>query len=285
MSSPAAVVTTADKLGLTLFMAGIVHALVILGISFDVDVPRSVGKMLEIVLVKTPDTERPDKADFLAQENQVGSGEAEKKAVNQQQASLQPKAQEEVLSEANTTQKAAAKAKKILLQNESKLLVDASNKPVPSEDKSITAQELLEQSRKIAELQAEIEADMTSYSRRPRKAFIDSINAHKYKAATYEAAWQRKVERVGNLNYPGDVRRKKLSGALTLVVELDAGGNLLKATVKRSSGHKVIDDAALNIVKLAAPFAPLPMDLRKEYDVLVITRVWQFLNEGGLRTE
>lgn len=78
MSSPAAI-TSADKLGLTLFMAGIVHALVILGVGFDVDVPRSVGKMLEIVLVKTPDTERPDKADFLAQENQVGSGEAEKK--------------------------------------------------------------------------------------------------------------------------------------------------------------------------------------------------------------
>lgn len=190
-----------------------------------------------------------------------------------------------MLSEANKTQKAAAKAKKILLQNESKLLVEASNKPVPEEEKSITTADLLKQNQEIAKLQAEIQADMTSYSRRPRKAFIDSINAHKYKAATYEAAWQRKVERVGNLNYPGDVRRKKLSGTLTLVVELDAGGSLLKATVTRSSGYKAIDDAALNIVRLAAPFAPLPMDLRKDYDVLVITRVWQFLNEGGLRTK
>ncbi|PCH85086.1 MAG: energy transducer TonB [Piscirickettsiaceae bacterium] len=266
-------------------MAGVVHALVILGVSFDVDVPKTVGKMLEIVLVKTPDIERPDKADFLAQENQVGSGEADEKAINQQQASFKAQALEKVVANDVKTQKAAAKAKKILLQEQSKIAVEASNKPIPDEEKQLTAVELLKQAQEIAQLEAEIQEAITSYSRRPRKLHINSINAHKYKAASYEAAWQRKVERVGNLNYPGEVRRKKLSGTLVLSVELYADGNLKKIIINRRSGHKVIDDAAINIVKLAAPFAPLPIELRKDVDILVITRTWQFLNEGGLRTK
>lgn len=280
-----ATITSGDKLGLTFFMAGVVHALVILGVSFDVDVPKTVGKMLEIVLVKTPDTERPDKADFLAQENQVGSGEAEEKAINQQQASPLEQAAEKVMSDDAKTQKAAAKAKKILLQDSSNVAVEASNKPVPDEEKQLTAVELLKQAQEIAQLESEIQESITSYSKRPRKLHINSINAHKYKAASYEAAWQRKVERIGNLNYPGEVRRKKLSGTLVLSVELYADGNLKKIIINRRSGHKIIDDAAVNIVKLAAPFAPLPIELRKDVDILVITRTWQFLNESGLRTK
>ena len=279
-----ATVCAADKLGLTIFMAGVVHALVILGVSFEADLRPAVGKILEVVLVQTPDKERPDKADFLAQENQVGSGEAEEKALNQQQANNQPQAEEKVVADDSKTQQAAAQAKKVLLQKKSDLEVVASNKPVPDMEKTITAAELLEQSKEIAKLEAEIQQSITSYSKRPRKLHINSINAHKYKAASYEAAWQRKVERVGNLNYPGEVRRKKLSGTLVLSVELYADGNLKKVIINRRSGHKIIDDAAVSIVKLAAPFAPLPIALRKEVDVLVITRTWQFHNEGGLRT-
>jgi protein TonB len=280
-----ATVTAADKLGLTIFMAGVVHALVILGVSFETDVRPAVGKILEVVLVQTPDKERPDIADFLAQENQVGSGEAEEKALNQQQANNQPQAEEKVVADDKKTQPAPAQAKKVLLQKKADIEVVASNKLVPDIERTITAAELLEQSKEIAKLEAEIQQSITSYSKRPRKLHINSINAHKYKAASYEAAWQRKVERVGNLNYPGEVRRKKLSGTLVLSVELYADGNLKKVIINRRSGHKIIDDAAVSIVKLAAPFAPLPMALRKEVDVLVITRTWQFHNEGGLRTK
>ena len=280
-----ATVSAADKLGLTIFMAGVVHALVILGVSFEADVRPAAGKILEVVLVQTPDKERPEKADFLAQENQVGSGEAEEKALNQQQANNQPQAEEKAVADDSKTQQAAAQAKKLLLQKKSDLEVVASNKPVPDVKKTITAAELLEQSKEIEKLEAEIQQSLTSYSKRPRKLHINSINAHKYKAASYEAAWQRKVERVGNLNYPGEVRRKKLSGTLVLSVELFADGNLKKVIINRRSGHKIIDDAAVSIVKLAAPFAPFPIELRKEVDVLVITRTWQFHNEGGLRTK
>ena len=94
------VISSADKLSLTFFMAGIVHALVILGVGFDVDKPSSIGKRLEIVLVKSAENERPDKADFLAQENQLGSGEAEEKGVNQQQSTPRPSPKDPVISEA-----------------------------------------------------------------------------------------------------------------------------------------------------------------------------------------
>ena len=276
-------ISTGDRLGLTLFMAGIVHALIILGVSFDIDMSRSVSKALEIVLVKTADKERPDEADFLAQEDQVGSGEAEEKAINQQQAAPQPR-KSSAISESDKEQEAKAQAQKVLLQAEAEVAIDASNKKVPKESEALTTADLLRQSEEIAKLQAEINEAITSYSRRPRKLHINSINAHKYKAASYEAAWQRKIERVGNLNYPGEVRRKRLSGTLVMSVELYADGNLKKIIINRRSGHKIIDDAAINIVKLSAPFAPLPVDLQKDIDILVITRTWQFLNEGSLRT-
>jgi len=276
-------ISSADKLSLTLFMAGIVHALLILGISFDVDIPRSINKTLEVVLVKTPDKNRPDKADFLAQEDQIGSGEAEKKAINQQKATPHP-AKQSVTSEHNKEQQAKAQAQKVLLQVDAEVAIEANNKQTPKQSKVLTTVDLLRQSEEIAKLQAELNEASTSYSKRPRKLHINSINAHKYKAASYEAAWQRKVERIGNINYPGEARRKKLSGTLVLSVELFADGNLKKITINRRSGHKIIDDAAINIVKLAAPFAPLPIDLQKDIDILVITRTWQFLNEGSLRT-
>jgi len=279
----AATTSPTDKLGLTFFMAGIVHALLILGISFDVDMPRSMAKKLEIILVQAPDTKRPDKADFLAQDNQVGSGEAEKKAPNKRRASKQPSA-ELAPSHAMNNQRAKTQPQQMFLQKKSTVEVAASEKKAVDDSKAITTADLLRQSEEIARLQAEIIEQMDSYSRRPRVVRINSVSAHKHIAASYEAAWQRKIERVGNLNYPGEIRRKSLSGTLVLSVELYADGNLKKITVNQRSGHKIIDDAAINIVKLAAPFAPFPIELRHEADILVITRTWQFKNEGLLRT-
>ena len=281
----AVIISSADKLGLTLFMAGVVHALFILGVGFEVDRPSTKGKPLEIALVKTVQNERPDKADFLAQEDQVGSGEAEEKAINQQRSTPRPSVEKPVATESTKDQLSKAQADKLLVQKTAELAIEASNKRVPDQAKVLTTADLLQQSEEMAKLQAEINEAVTSYSRRPRKLHINSINAHQYKAASYEAAWQRKVEKVGNLNYPGEVRRKRLSGTLVLSVELYADGHLKKIIINRRSGHKIIDDAAINIVKPSAPFAPLPIELQKEVDILVITRTWQFLNEGSLRTK
>jgi protein TonB len=95
-------------------------------------------------------------------------------------------------------------------------------------------------------------------------------------------AWRRKVENIGNLNYPEEARRKKLYGNLLLHVAVRSDGSVERVRLLKSSGHKLLDDAAINIVKLAAPYAPFPPDIRKEVDVLDITRTWQFLNSNRL---
>ena len=277
----ATTVTSSDKLSLTLFAAAIIHTLIILGISFQVAPPRSLGKKLEVVLIQNPDVQRPDEADFLAQEDQIGSGEGKEKKINQQQASISPQLKKR-LGDAQKTQPTASSPQTVLLQNEARRAIDASPKKAPN-SKAITTAELLQKSQEIAQLQAEITATQNSISGWPRRSYINSISAHKHIAASYEAAWQQKVEKIGNLNYPGEARRKKLSGTLVLTVELYSDGTLRKTTINRRSGHKIIDDAAINIVKLASPFSPFPLNLQREADILVITRTWQFQNSGQLR--
>ncbi len=277
----ATTVTSSDKLSLTLFAAAIIHTLIILGISFQVAPPRSLGKKLEVVLIQNPDVQRPDEADFLAQEDQIGSGEGKEKKINQQQASISPQLKKR-LGDAQKTQPTASSPQTVLLQNEARRAIDASPKKAPN-SKAITTAELLQKSQEIAQLQAEITATQNSISGWPRRSYINSISAHKHIAASYESAWQQKVEKIGNLNYPGEARRKKLSGTLVLTVELYSDGTLRKTTINRRSGHKIIDDAAINIVKLASPFSPFPLNLQREADILVITRTWQFQNSGQLR--
>ena len=96
-------------------------------------------------------------------------------------------------------------------------------------------------------------------------------------------AWRAKVERVGNLNYPEAARKRNLSGSLILDVALSADGSINQITIRRSSGQKVLDDAAIRIVELASPYAPFPAQVRKETDILHITRTWQFLDQKGFR--
>lgn len=117
-----------------------------------------------------------------------------------------------------------------------------------------------------------------------RTAYVEKVREHRYAADAYERAWQDKVERVGNMNYPEEARRKNLSGGLLLSVGVNADGTLQGITVHRSSGHQELDEAAMRIVRLAAPFSPFPSQLKKDYDVLVITRTWRFFTDHRLAT-
>lgn len=145
--------------------------------------------------------------------------------------------------------------------------------PMPS------AAQLITRSFALASVSAEIDQRLEMRSKRPRRKFI-SANTKEYRYAAYMEAWRAKVERVGNLNYPDEARRKKLSGALLLDVGLNPDGSVREINVRRSSGHKSLDDAAIRIVELAAPFAPFPDEIMKEVDVLHVTRTWKFLNSA-----
>lgn len=162
---------------------------------------------------------------------------------------------------------------------------NVSDKKIPEKPEmppTPSAMTLLTNSFKIASLSAEIRRKLQAKAERPRRKFI-SANTKEYKYAAYMEAWRLKVERVGNLNYPDAARKRKLSGSLILDVALNKDGSINQITVRRSSGHKILDDAAIRIVKLASPYSPFPTKIREETDILHITRTWQFLNSNKFR--
>ena len=123
---------------------------------------------------------------------------------------------------------------------------------------------------------------MIEKTQRPRKKFI-SASTKEYEYAAYMDAWRRKVERVGNLNYPEEAKKLNLSGSLQLDVALNKDGTINQITIRRSSGEKVLDDAAIKIVELAAPYAKFPKNIENQVDILHILRTWQFINNKSFR--
>ncbi len=129
----------------------------------------------------------------------------------------------------------------------------------------------------IASIQAEIDQKFEARSKRPRKKFI-SASTREASYVYYMDGWKKKVERVGDLNYPSEATRRKISGCLTLDVALNSDGTIYKVEISKSSGQQVLDDAALRIAHLAAPYPQFPESIRKETDILYITRTWVFSN-------
>jgi protein TonB len=117
----------------------------------------------------------------------------------------------------------------------------------------------------------------------PRQKYI-TANTKEYIFASYEESWRMKVERIGNINYPEHAIRNNLTGTLLLDVAINPDGSLHDVRVIRSSGSKVLDDGAIYIVELSAPFSPFTPQMRKETDILHITRAWQFKNDNRLTT-
>jgi protein TonB len=267
-----------NSLLIALFVAFIVHIALVLGINFTTPIPEKINKSIDITLVNVPEKKAPKKADFLAKENQLAAGEEAKKP--------EPPAEKKAKKE-----NSQVKQVKKIAPDESKIKMAQKIITQPKADKSaavgqpekrpqLTAESLQQQ---IAQLGTEIRQSQPS-SDRTKIKFVDSVSAHKYLAAQYMKDWESKVERTGNLNYPEVAAKKNFSGTLTMDVGINEDGSIYSIRINRSSGIPALDEAAKKIVRMSAPFAPLPLDLRKELDVLVITRVWKFSDESGLVT-
>lgn len=147
----------------------------------------------------------------------------------------------------------------------------------PVTTQTLTAQTLVNRSLAMASLSAEIDRRLQAYAKRPKRKWITArTREHNY--AAYMEAWRQKVERVGNLNYPDEASRANLSGNLLLDVALRPDGSIDEIILRRSSGKKVLDDAAIRIVNLAAPFPRFPKRIAEETDILHVERTWQFLS-------
>lgn len=292
------VITPADRLSLTLCLAIITHATLILGVGFSGETPNSSpADSMEIILVAQQDPELTPDPDMLAQANLTGGGETPEQVPSTPMAPPFPDQQAEIATpptpqsqpapeqtaELEETAKAEPQLAKIT-ENAEQTAVKEVEKDPESEKaaRTITAAELLRNSLKIASLSAQVRDKLEKSASRPRRTFI-SANTREYKYAAYMEAWRAKVERVGNLNYPEEARRLKLSGSLILDVALNPDGSIDQITIRRSSGRKILDDAAVRIVELASPYAPLPDNIRAGTDILHITRTWQFIDNSGFR--
>jgi protein TonB len=146
------------------------------------------------------------------------------------------------------------------------------------------ADALISSSFNMAAADAELNERLEARAKRPRFKML-SANTKEYKYAAYLDAWRTKVERIGNLNYPDEARRQKLTGSLILEVRVKPDGSVEEIFVRTSSGYQILDDAAVRTVRLAAPFSAFPANIRSETDILHIVRTWQFLNNYRLATE
>lgn len=310
-------ITPDDRFGLTLCLAIITHGIVILGVTFSADTPlQPEYETMEIILVQQKSDPVKDAA-FLAQAHLEGGGDTAERlspatplpapfpdqqpelttpplaetgsAANPQPTNTEPEpeTQPDKRDEKLTVEKDHSENPVIKSTEEAKSEMDKHTVEQPSPEQTETpalpdATQLLANSLKIASLSAEIRNKLEAKSQRPRRKFI-SASTKEYKYAAYMEAWRAKVERVGNLNYPDDARKKKLTGSLILDVALNGDGSVNQITVRRSSGSKILDDAAVRIVELSSPFAPFPEKIRVETDILHITRTWQFLNNVSFR--
>lgn len=279
--------THVDRLGLTLFVAVAVHMLIILGVTFKPFAGKpdhDVYPTMDVTLVNASRGQKPDDPDYLAQISQIGGGNrADKVRATRTPPATLPLHDSPGNAPLNALPQPAAGQRQleVLTQDGAARAVPAVKEGAATRAQDVTVAQLLRQSEEIASLTAEIEDKMQAQAKRPRERFI-SASTTAYRDAAYMEAWRAKVERIGNLNYPEEAKRRGLSGDLVLDVALLPDGTVKKITVRRSSGHKTLDDAAVRIVKLAAPFAPFSAAMRNDTDILHITKTWQFLSGNQL---
>jgi len=271
-------VTAIDRMALTLFFALVLHAMIILGITFGVHddtAPENVLPTLDIT-VSSRRTPPPDEADYLAQTSQEGGGNTSEKvrpaqAIPEQAPAVKP-------------QQATPAPVQVITTDAAEIKHHQEDKVIPETSKpDITATDLIERSMEMVNLNEQLNESMQAYAQRPRHIYV-SARTQEFKYANYMSEWVKKVERVGNLNYPDDARREGLSGKLIMDVTMNADGTVRNINILRPSGHQVIDEAAIRIVNLAAPFAPFPSEIMQDADILHITRTWEFSTANQLKS-
>lgn len=263
------------------------HALLLtLHFTYPDALARVKEKALDVVLVNAKHRDRPVHAQAKAQANLDAGGntEQEHRATTPLPPSEHTKEGNDLVSARQRVAELEAQQKQMLTRLKAERAVQADEKqadnlPRPPE---ISGFDLANRAMAVARLEAQIERDYDDYNKRPRKKFIGA-RTEEYLPAQYIEDWRLKVERVGNLNYP-EAARGKLYGSLVVYMEINQDGELIRAEVQRSSGHKVLDEAALRILRLAAPFGRFSPQMRQQFDVLAFARTWTFTQGDQLQS-
>jgi periplasmic protein TonB len=244
-------------------------------------------KTLDIVLVNARSKSRPNDAQVLAQANLDGGGNTDenRRAKTPLPSTQQKTTGSDLQQMRQRVQELEAAQQKMLAQAKSLATIAAaetrSNQPTPSTP--LSGLDLAESARAMARLEGEINKSIDEYNKRPVKKVIGT-RAQEYGLAYYFDAWRSKVERIGTLNYPQEARGK-LYGRVVIFVELNvADGSLYSAEISQSSGHKLLDQAALRILRMSAPFGPVPREAMGNASVLSFAREWNFVPGDTLAT-
>ena len=249
---------------------------------------KSASQPLEVILVNSKTRDKPSRAKALAQANLDGGGNTDDKRRATSAAPVtNPRDPGRDLADTQRRQREleAQQQKLLAVNREQGARIPAESQRQASEEASpqVSGRDMADRSLAMLNLQAKIDRETQAYQERPRKLFIGA-SAAKYLFAQYEEEWRTKIERVGTLNYPAEARGK-LYGVLRLTVTIRPDGSVQTIELDHSSGLKVLDRAAFRIVQMAAPYAAFPADIRKDYDLLVITRTWFFAQGDKVWTE
>ncbi|HEX4523071.1 MAG TPA: TonB family protein [Casimicrobiaceae bacterium] len=247
------------------------------------------GPPLEIALVNAKSKSKPTKAELLAQAHLDGGGNTD--------ANRRAKSPLPVLPRENASTQLAAATQKVdtLEQRASEMMAQlkaaaqvAVPQPQPNEAAERTdlptAADMMQRTLESMRLEAQIAKDMDAYQKRPKRRFIGA-RAEEYRFARYVEDWRLKVERIGNLNYPEAARAQKLYGSLLVTTGIRADGSVESIVIERSSGKRVLDLAATHIVQMGGPYSPFPPDIRRDTDILYITRTWTFAPGDSLTSQ
>ncbi len=275
-----------------LMVSAIVHVLLIFGLvpiqSVDPKLFDAPNQPLDVVLVNARSQERPLNPEVLAQANLDGGGTVEEA---RQAASPLPVSPEDSLAAAEAEMAARVQAlerqaQALMQRAKSDHAVPETQPEPPAETRppSPAPADLATRSLEMARLAARIDQQWDAYQKRPRRMFVGA-RAVEFTFARYVEDWRLKVERIGNLNYPEAARRNKLYGSLVLTVSINADGTVESVQIDRSSGSRILDAAAVNIVEMAAPYAPFPEEMRNKVDILGITRTWTFTRSDRLTSQ
>jgi periplasmic protein TonB len=267
-----------------------VHLFVAIGVGFaGIDPNRFAPphNVMDVVLVNAKSATPPTNAKLLAQANLDGGGNTDenRRAKTPLPAVEQSAARNEVQAAQERTRQLEAEVKQLMAQARAAAkIVQGEAAPPAGAPAPVAAADLMQKNIEIAKLEAELSKQYDAYQQRPKKAFIGA-RATEYRFAQYVDNWRIKIERVGNLNYPEEAKARGIHGQLTLTVGIRANGEVESIEINRSSGRRVLDNAAKRIVQLAAPYEKFPDNIKRDTDIIYIVRTWMFIKGEMLETK
>ncbi len=264
------------------------HIFLLFGVALVLPDPHHAANFmqpLQVVLVNSKSNARPLKADALAQHNlDAGGNTAEDRRARSPLPTISDDAQFTPEQRSKRVSELEAETKRMLTKLKSDYTAEQQELKKEKSSADSNGDELVQRALEMARLEAQIDKNWEDYQKIPRRKFIGA-RTQEYRFAQYIEDWRVKVERIGNLNYPEQARQQKVFGSLKLSVSIRADGSVESVEVSKSSGQRLLDAAAMRIVKLAAPYAPLPPDITKDTDILTITRTWTFTPSDKLESE